>query len=115
MVFFLFIGCIFFSQVTFPLWLNADILSGPVDSTTKPVDAQQFLKLSADHQRAVLSIGWTTKYGGNITKGEYTKDHTDAMLRVLKDLNVAQTVTFPVSHFNSAIVFLFLYIAPLEL
>ncbi|XP_050668771.1 protein FAM151A isoform X2 [Leptidea sinapis] len=83
-------------EKTFPLWLNADILPGPVDAPTKPVDAGKFLKLASKHPRAVLSIGWTTKYGGNITEGEYSRDQIGAMLRLVNEHHINQTVTFPV-------------------
>ncbi|KAF9813243.1 hypothetical protein SFRURICE_019724 [Spodoptera frugiperda] len=39
-----------------PIWLNADILPGPVDATTKPVDPVKFLKLGSKHACAVLSV-----------------------------------------------------------
>ncbi|CAH0406781.1 unnamed protein product [Chilo suppressalis] len=81
---------------SFPLWLNADILPGPVKATTKPVDADKFLKLSAEHPRCVLSVGWTTNYGGNITEGEYSREHIGTMLRKLHENHINQTVTFPV-------------------
>lgn len=83
-------------QITFPLWLNADILAGPVDATTKPVDAVKFLELGAKHPRAVLSVGWTTNYGGNITEGEYSGEQIGTMLRMINEHHINQTVTFPV-------------------
>ncbi|XP_045494820.1 protein FAM151A isoform X1 [Colias croceus] len=83
-------------EFTFPLWLNADILPGPVDATTKPVDPVKFLTLGSKHPRAVLSVGWTTLYGGNITEGEYSREEIGSMLRLLNENHVNQTVTFPV-------------------
>ncbi|XP_030026472.2 protein FAM151A isoform X2 [Manduca sexta] len=83
-------------EATFPLWLNADILPGPVEATTKPVDPIKFIQLGAKHPRAVLSIGWTTNYGGNITEGEYSRDQIGAMLRLVNEQKINQTVTFPV-------------------
>lgn len=88
-------------QVTFPLWLNADILPGPVESTVKPVDPVKFLKLGSQHPRTVLSVGWTTNYGGNITEGEYSREQIGTMLRMINENHVSQTVTFPVSEFIS--------------
>lgn len=85
-----------YPQVTFPLWLNADILPGPIKATTKPVDAEKFIQLASKHPRAVLSIGWTTNYGGNITEGEYSREQIGSMLRLVNEHNVNQTVTFPV-------------------
>ncbi|XP_026732812.1 protein FAM151B isoform X1 [Trichoplusia ni] len=78
------------------IWLNADILPGPVDATTKAVDAEKFLKLGSKHSCAVLSIGWTTKYGGNITEGEYTSEQIGTMLRMINENHINQTITFPV-------------------
>ncbi|KAJ0175852.1 hypothetical protein K1T71_009011 [Dendrolimus kikuchii] len=83
-------------EITFPLWLNADILAGPVDATTKPVDADKFIKLGMNHPRTVLSIGWTTNYGGNITEGEYSREQIGTMLRKVNEHKINQTVTFPV-------------------
>ncbi|XP_073949913.1 protein FAM151A isoform X2 [Choristoneura fumiferana] len=83
-------------EVTFPLWLNADILAGPVAPTAKPLDPEKFIKLAAKHPRAVLSIGWTTQYGGNITEGEYTREQIGTMLRMVNTHRVNQTITFPV-------------------
>ncbi|XP_047019726.1 protein FAM151B isoform X1 [Helicoverpa armigera] len=81
---------------TLPIWLNADILPGPVDATTKPVDPAKFLKLGSKHVCAVLSVGWTTNYGGNITEGEYTSEQIGTMLRMINENHINQTVTFPV-------------------
>ncbi|XP_052755031.1 protein FAM151A isoform X2 [Galleria mellonella] len=83
-------------EIHFPLWLNADILAGPVEATTKPVDPVKFLTLGAKHPRSVLSIGWTTNYGGNITEGEYSREQIGAMLRLIHENHINQTVTFPV-------------------
>ena len=48
------------SQLTFPLWLNADILQGP-GGNPHPVDADLFLDLCFQHfPSATLSIGYTT-------------------------------------------------------
>ncbi|KAL4710658.1 hypothetical protein ACJJTC_003294 [Scirpophaga incertulas] len=83
-------------EVTFPLWLNADILAGPVKAAAKPVDADRFLQLAAAHRRAVLSVGWTTHIGGNVTEGEYSREDIGAMLRTIRENRVRQTVTFAV-------------------
>lgn len=87
--------------MSFPVWLNADILPGPVDSTTPPVDPAKFIKLASQHKRCVLSIGWTTRFGGNITEGEYSRENIGTMLRMIHENHVDQTVTFPVSIFAS--------------
>ncbi|XP_075974436.1 protein FAM151B isoform X2 [Anticarsia gemmatalis] len=84
------------SQPNFPIWLNADILPGPVDSQVKPVDPAKFLELGSKHPRAVLSVGWTTNYGGNLTEGEYSGEQIGTMLRMINEHHINQTVTFPV-------------------
>lgn len=63
-------------QINFPVMLNADILPGPVDSTTKPVDADTFLDLCVRlFPTSTLSVGWTTRYGGLIFNGSYSEEH----------------------------------------
>lgn len=84
-------------QINFPVMLNADILPGPVDSTTKPVDADTFLDLCVTlFPTSTLSVGWTTRYGGLIFNGSYSEEHVKAMEEVLKRHQVKQPVTFPV-------------------
>ncbi|KAL1139979.1 hypothetical protein AAG570_006956 [Ranatra chinensis] len=79
------------------LWLNADIISGPVNATTKPVDADYFLSAcAAKFPEAVLSAGWTTNYGGLIMEGSYTPDHISNMTEALNRNLVVQPVTFAV-------------------
>ncbi|XP_023934286.1 protein FAM151A isoform X2 [Bicyclus anynana] len=82
-------------EVTFPLWLNADILPGPIKATTKPVDPDKFLELASKHARAVLSVGWTTAHAPNSSEGEYNRDQIGDMLRLLNNHRINQTVTFP--------------------
>ncbi|XP_021916868.1 protein FAM151B isoform X2 [Zootermopsis nevadensis] len=85
------------NQINFPVMLNADILPGPVDSTTKPVDADTFLDLCVSQfPNSTLSVGWTTRYGGLIFNGSYSEDQVGAMEEVLKRHRVQQPVTFPV-------------------
>ncbi|XP_034950871.1 protein FAM151B [Chelonus insularis] len=84
-------------NLTFPVWLNADILRGPVNATTAPVNAQEFLsKASKNFSESTLSIGWTTKYGQsvNISEGNYTKEQIEEMMNTV--VNVTQTITYPV-------------------
>lgn len=95
-------------QITYPVWLNADILPGPVKATTTPVDPVKFLTLGAKHPRTVLSIGWTTRYGGNITEGEYSRDQIGTMLRMINEYHINQTVTFPVSQLCYPACYIFL-------
>jgi hypothetical protein len=59
--------------------LNADILPGPVNSNTKPVDADRFLDLSVRlFPSSTLSVGWTTRYGGLIFNGSYSEEQVSA-------------------------------------
>ncbi|XP_057336649.1 protein FAM151B isoform X2 [Microplitis mediator] len=84
-------------NMTFPVWLNADILSGPVDSMATPVDAKQFIeKANKAFPESTLSVGWTTRYGllPLISSGNYTEAQIDEMIKTLS--NVSQPVTFPI-------------------
>ncbi|PSN44146.1 hypothetical protein C0J52_15662 [Blattella germanica] len=84
-------------QVDFPVMLNADILPGPLNSTTKPVDADQFLTTCVKQfPESTLSIGWTTRYGILIPNASYTQEQVMEMEEVLKKNNVTQPITFPV-------------------
>lgn len=87
---------IFSLQIDYPLWLNADILPGPVNATTTPVDATQFLYLAKQFKNSTLSIGWTTSYGADFPPSSYTKEQIDEMLETIKTNSITQTVTFPV-------------------
>ncbi|KAL0102140.1 hypothetical protein PUN28_018576 [Cardiocondyla obscurior] len=83
----------------YPVFLNADILPGPVNATTTPVDAKEFLTGAiATLPEAVLSVGWTTRYGmlTNITEGRYSKEQLKQMVDTLKENKVTQPVTYPV-------------------
>ncbi|CAG2063670.1 unnamed protein product [Timema podura] len=85
-------------NLTFPVWLNADILSGPVNSTALPVDADKFLSICArDFPLATLSPGWKVRYGApNITSGRYEPEHITSMKEALARNNIIQPLTFPV-------------------
>ncbi|XP_068150360.1 protein FAM151B isoform X2 [Drosophila tropicalis] len=89
-------------NMSYPIWLNADILSGPVEQNkTVPVDPDRFFAGCMRYKQAVLSIGWTTNWGADFREGEYTQDQCDAMLDTLKSNNVlskelAMGITFPV-------------------
>nr|CAH0105063.1 unnamed protein product [Daphnia galeata] len=104
------------SKIHAPLWLNADILRGPVDATTKPItfhhrdsfilltDVGKFLYLTKSHfPEAVLSVGWTTRFGPQlswplqiINEGSYTMEHMIEMRDSLKAADIRQPVTFPI-------------------
>lgn len=71
--------------MTYPLWLNADIIRGPVNqSSSIPVDPAKFLAGSAQFKDAVLSIGWTTRWGADYREGNYTDDEIDNMRQAIK-------------------------------
>lgn len=78
------------------MWINADILPGPENSTVIPIDPKRFFECSKHFSNSTLSVGWTTRYGGEITNASYTSSHIDAMLNVLKEHKVNQPLTFPV-------------------
>ncbi|XP_052854450.1 protein FAM151B isoform X1 [Drosophila gunungcola] len=88
------------NMLGYPVWINADILSGPVDQNkTVPVDANRFFAGCMRYKQAALSIGWTTNWGADFRDGEYTQDQCDAMLESLTANNVlatGQAITFPV-------------------
>jgi len=67
--------------ITIPLWLNADVLRGPGDSSS-PVDPDQFLTLYQKHlPLATLSLGWTTTAApGQYSSGEF-KDLEDLLAK----------------------------------
>ncbi len=87
-----------------PLWLNADIISGPVDATSKPLDADRFLSLCQNYfPNAVLSVGWTTRFGPDLSnpqfiirEGAYSAENVVALRNALVNARVEQPVTFPV-------------------
>ncbi|CAL1677891.1 unnamed protein product [Lasius platythorax] len=87
------------ANLTFPVFLNADILPGPVNATTTPLNAKDFLKGANETlPESILSVGWTTRYGKefNITEGRYSTKQIQTMLDALKENKVTQPVTYPV-------------------
>ncbi|XP_077286171.1 protein FAM151B isoform X1 [Arctopsyche grandis] len=85
-----------YQEVSYPVWINADILPGPVNSQVKPVNASRFLRGAGPYSKTMLSTGWTTLYGGNIVEGTYTSEQLNEMVSTLMDNDVEQKVTFPV-------------------
>ncbi|XP_058803556.1 protein FAM151B [Phymastichus coffea] len=89
-----------------PLWVNADILKGPVDATNDPmpVDPVDFLTKANQNFAAikpVLSIGWTTRYvppvGNATTTGNYTTQQVKEMLKLVNETaNTNLPITYPV-------------------
>lgn len=87
------------NQFKIPLFLNADILPGPVNATATPVDPNSFVSgAMTEFPESILSVGWTTRYGSeyNVSTGQYTKEQLQNMIDVLKKHNVTQPVTYPV-------------------
>lgn len=86
--------------MNYPVWINADIISGPLNNTeTKPVDPDVFLTGCKSLPNSTLSVGWTTRWGSNFTDGNYTKDHVQRMVNVLiknQLHNSTHPITFPV-------------------
>lgn len=81
----------------YPVWINADILSGPVNNTeTLPVDANVVLQSAKKFPNAVLSIGWTTRWGKNFKEGKYEELHIDEMTSVIRNNSVVNDITFPI-------------------
>ncbi|KAL2724186.1 protein FAM151B isoform X2 [Vespula squamosa] len=86
-------------KFTNPLFLNADILPGPVEAKTIPLDSKSFLTGAMEvFPESVLSIGWTTRYGSefNITEGHYTMEQIQKMIDTLTENKVSQSITYPV-------------------
>lgn len=93
-------------KIKVPLWLNADIISGPVNATTQPVDAKQFLNLTKCYfPGAILSVGWTTRFGPDptswplkiVNEGSYSKVNVQELHDTLNEFEISsEKITFPV-------------------
>ncbi|XP_017854552.1 protein FAM151B [Drosophila busckii] len=87
-------------KMSYPIWLNADIINGPVEAlSSTPVDPARFFAGCMRYKQAVLSIGWTTRWGPDYREGMYTDAQCSAMLQSIQDNNVTSTgqpITFPV-------------------
>jgi len=97
--------CLTTLKITVPLWLNADIVAGPVKAATRPLDAARFLSLVKQFfPLAVISVGWTTRFGPDITTmppsivtdGSYSSDQVKSLRDALVDAEIHQPVTFPI-------------------
>uniref|UniRef100_A0A6B2E6H2 Putative conserved secreted protein n=1 Tax=Phlebotomus kandelakii TaxID=1109342 RepID=A0A6B2E6H2_9DIPT len=88
------------SSMDYPVWLNADIVSGPVNNTgTNPVDPNAFLSGCRSFPSSVLSIGWTTRWGPFFTEGVYTDDQIALMSDSIRNNAIpgsSHPITFPV-------------------
>nr|CAI5833248.1 unnamed protein product [Callosobruchus analis] len=85
----------YYNKNAFPLWINADILPGPINSTVKPVHASRFFELVKKLPNVVLSLGWTTHYGPGMV-GKYKDSDIETMLHVINSNNVLNEISFPV-------------------
>lgn len=89
-----------FSQMNYPVWINADIVAGPLNNVlTTPVDPVRFLAGAKQLPNAVLSIGWTTLWGPAFTVGSYDQTQVMQMVDAIKSNGIAESgheITFPV-------------------
>lgn len=82
------------AELSCPVWINADILSGPGGRAT-PLEPQDFLsavKILPTH--TVLSLGWTTGWTAGTENTGYTWDMVHVMEEICR--NLKNPVTFPV-------------------
>ncbi|XP_071864508.1 protein FAM151B isoform X2 [Bombus fervidus] len=86
------------NNIKFPVFLNADILPGPVNATTPAVEAKAFVSQVKMFPEYTLSVGWTTRYGtkDNVTEGQYTEEQIQSMINILEEQKVTQPITYPV-------------------
>lgn len=84
----------------FPVWINADIISGPVNNTqTEPVDPDRFFSGCQKLANSTLSIGWTTRWGSNFTDGSYTPEQITKMVAAIRNNGMDSgyhPITFPI-------------------
>lgn len=89
-----------YNMQQFPTWINADILPGPVNNmATIPVDPLRFFSSAKRLGPAVLSIGWTTKWGTDANEGQYSATNIQDMISTIKANGVdtvGHTLTFPI-------------------
>lgn len=86
--------------MSYPVWLNADIIKGPVNNNeTIPVDPATFFNGARNLTSSVLSIGWTTKWGQDYREGNYTASEIIAMKNAITSNamnDASREITFPV-------------------
>ena len=82
-------------QLDFPVWINADIIEGPVDAAARPVDPARFFNASTSFTNCTLSVGWTTDLLPNRT-GSYSPANIRNMTGALDVAQVDEPLTFPV-------------------
>lgn len=76
-----------------PIWLNADILTGP-NATHTRIPADDFLDAITQFPEATLSLGWTTVS----KRTNYNLKYTMAMVQEMQNIcrTLQQPITFPV-------------------
>jgi len=80
--------------INVPVWINADIIPGPVGSDATPVDADYFLSICVTKfPTSTISVGWTTVKSSNLS---YTPELIANMTEALNRNYVTQPVTFAV-------------------
>lgn len=84
--------------MNFPIWLNADIVKGPVNQVKIiPVEPERFFNKCRKYDNAVLSIGWTTLWGPNCSDEAYNDQEIAEMIAVIRNNRITnREITFPV-------------------
>ena len=84
------------SEITQPVWVNADIFQGPNAEGSTPVNATEFKRIVLEYfPECTLSIGWKTSWNNDPEQDDvYTQENIDEMLQYCEDLE--QPVTYPV-------------------
>ncbi|XP_041793389.1 protein FAM151B isoform X2 [Chelmon rostratus] len=82
------------AETSHPVWVNADILSGP-GGQARPLEPQAFLSaVGALPAHTVLSLGWTTGWTAGTENPGYSWDMVHMMEEICRTLK--HPVTFPV-------------------
>ncbi|XP_037633895.1 protein FAM151B [Sebastes umbrosus] len=82
------------AQPGYPVWINADILSGP-GGQARPLEPQAFLSaVRTLPTHTVLSLGWTTGWTAGTDNTGYSWDMVREMEEICRTLK--HPVTFPV-------------------
>lgn len=76
------------------MWINADIIKGPLNILTIPVDPNIFLSTGKIFDKSVFSLGWTTTQP--VLGLKYSMDQMNEMIKVIQDNNITQDITFAV-------------------
>jgi len=92
-------------EIKFPIWLNAEVLTGPgASGSAAPVDGLKFIDEAKKLDNIILSIGWKTIPMKDPKEG-YTNEHTKAMEDILKNSKITTpeykdvSLNFPINAF----------------